>query len=212
MPIAAVQISSSGTPWRYRCLAQSASLTGSCSCLILRPLPFPTFLKPPKVILSVFWLPCEGHVCCTSCIVMSTLHRLPAHNNPWQNRRQTLLRRLHSSLEPMRTSIAHVTPARTSTPRDGHVPIRAVHSDTVDTDFPYLLADPLLWLHGLPASGYPSRHTDSLLDVYQCSDGPFPTLCALLFPPRHLPTPLCTPVPPPLLRTLLLPWTVWIAH
>jgi hypothetical protein len=138
---------------------------------------------------------------------MSTLPSLPAHN-PWRNRRQALLRWLHSILEPMRTSIAHVTPARTSTPRDGHVPIRAVHSDTVNTDFPYLLADPLPG----PASGYSSRHTDSLLDAYQCSDGPFPTLCALLFPPGHLPTPLCTHVPPPLLRTLLLPWTVWIAH
>jgi hypothetical protein len=37
-------------------------------------------------------------------------------------------------------------------------------------------------------------------------------VCALLLPPCHLPNPQRTPVPPLVLLTQQLPWTVWIAH
>jgi hypothetical protein len=37
-------------------------------------------------------------------------------------------------------------------------------------------------------------------------------VCALLLPPCHLPNPLRAPMPPLVLLTLLLLWTVCIAH
>jgi hypothetical protein len=58
------------------------------------------------------------------------------------------------------------------------------------------------------ASGYTSRHTESLLVGQRCSHRP--ERCE----PYSFPRLPCarTPVPSPLLQTRLLPWTVWVAH
>jgi hypothetical protein len=67
-------------------------------------------------------------------------------------------------------------------------------------------------LFDLPAPGYPICDTDSLLVGHHCSHCHFPTWrCRPPFPltPPHSPAHSC---PTPLLQTLLLLWTIWIAH